>query len=139
MKVQEIYVPAEIMLMLKNLHASYLRDNEYDEGDLLFYRINYRLAEAFGITIYEAEQLHSLYHKDAPRRVSEGYCDTCRKVVTFIPIIYGIQSSDMPKMRAAEKEGRLIVGDMESVRQGSRAAMFGCKICKTNLPKYGVL
>ena len=41
---------AEIDMMLKELHVSYLKGNEHDEGDLLYYRINYRLTDIFGIT-----------------------------------------------------------------------------------------
>ena len=127
----------EIARALKELHASYLKGNEYDEGDPIYYRINYRLADTFGVTKEEAERLHSLYHADNPRRVSQGYCDACGRVVTIIPIIYGIQESDMAMMQAAEAEGRLIVGDLAEVKQGAKAAMFGCQACKGRLPKYG--
>ena len=41
---------AQIAKMLQELHASYLKGNEYDEGDPIFYHINYRLADAFGLT-----------------------------------------------------------------------------------------
>ena len=130
---------AEIAKMLQALHASPLKGNEYDEGDLLFYRINYRLAEAFGLAKEEAEKLHAAYHEGNPRRVSQGHCDACGRVVTIIPVIYGIQDSDMKSMRAAEREGRLIIGDMAGVRQGNKVAMFGCKVCRSLLPKYGTL
>jgi hypothetical protein len=131
---------ADIAKMLQELHASFLKGNEYDEGDLLFYRINYRLAEAFGLAKEEAEKFHAAYHdSNNPRRVSQGYCDTCSKVVTIVPVIYGIQDSDMERMEAAEGEGRLILGDTSSVRQGGKVAMFGCKTCRSLLPKYGTL
>ncbi len=125
--------------MLKELHDSYLRGNEHDEGDLIYYRINYRLADTFGITKEEAERLHSGYHAFNPRQISQGYCEKCGKVVTIIPVIYGIQESHMARMKTAEVQGRLIIGDMVTIRQGSKVAMFGCKVCKTLLPKYGTL
>lgn len=125
--------------MLEELHASYLRGNEHDEGDLLYYRINYRLADTLGITNEEADRLHSSYHTRSPRQVSQGYCEKCGMVVTIIPVIYGIQKSDMEKMKMAETQGRLIIGDMSIIRQGSKVAMFGCKECRTLMPKYGTL
>lgn len=130
---------AEIDRMLKELHASYLKGNEYDEGDLLYYRINYRLADAFGISKEEADRLHLSYHAGNPRQVSQGYCEKCSRVVTIIPVIYGIQESDADKMKTAEAQGRLIIGDMNTVRQGTRVAMFGCRECRTLLPKYGTI
>jgi len=45
----------------------------------------------------------------------------------------------MEGMKGAEKRGRLILGDMNNIRQGSKVAMFGCKDCRTLLPKYGTL
>jgi hypothetical protein len=130
---------AQIAKMLEELHASYLKGNEYDEGDPIFYRMNYRLADAFGLTREGAEKYHSAYRRDNPRRVSQGYCDRCESVVTIIPVIYGLQESDLAYLRAVEAEGRLIIGDISSLRQGFRAAMFGCRECKTLLPKYGTL
>ncbi|AFU58278.1 hypothetical protein Ngar_c13400 [Candidatus Nitrososphaera gargensis Ga9.2] len=130
---------AEIDKMLKELHASYLKDNEHDEGDLIYYRINYRLADTFGMTREEAERLHSGYHVGNPRHISQGFCEKCGSMVTIIPVIYGIQESDMERMKAAEMQGRLIIGDMATVRQGSKVAMFGCKECRTLLSKYGTL
>ena len=128
---------ADIDRILKELHASYLKDNEYDEGDIIYYRINYLLADTFGITKEEAERLHSSYHAGTPRQVSQGYCAKCDRVVTIIPVIYGIQESDMERMKTAETQGRLIIGDMNTVRQVSKAPMFGCRECRTLLPKYG--
>ena len=130
---------ADIDRMLKELHVSYLKDNEYDEGDPIYYRINYRLADAFGMTKEEADRLHSIYHLASPREVSHGYCERCERVVTIIPVIYGIQESDMERMKAAEAQGRLIIGDTATVRQGSKVPMFGCKECRTLLPKYGAI
>lgn len=130
---------ADIDRMLKELHASYLKSNEHDEGDLIYYRINYRLADTFGITKEEADRLHSSYHSASPRQVSQGYCEKCGSVVTIIPVIYGIQKSDIERIKIAEAEGRLIIGDMNAVKQGSKAAMFGCRECRTLLPKYGML
>jgi hypothetical protein len=130
---------AQIAKILQELHASYLKGNEYDEGDPIFYRIKYRLADAFGLTREGAEKYHSAYHRDNPRRVSQGYCDRCESVVTIIPVIYGLQESDLAYLRAVEAEGRLIIGDISSLRQGFRATMFGCRECKILLPKYGTL
>ncbi len=125
--------------MLNDLHSSYMKDNEYDEGDPIFYRINYRLVDALEITKEEANQLHLTYHVERPRRVSEGYCDKCGNVVGIIPIIYGIQKVDLAKMEEAREQGRLIIGDFDVVKNGTRAPMFGCRACKTPLPKYGTI
>ena len=130
---------AEIDRMLKELHASYLKGNEHDEGDLIYYRINYHLVDTFGITREEADRLHTGYHSSSPREVSQGFCDSCGKVVTIVPVIYGIQAADMEKMKAAEAEGRIIIGDMSTVKQGSKVAMFGCRECRSLLPKYGTI
>lgn len=127
----------DVSRALAELHAHYLKANEYDEGDPIFYRINYRLADTFALTREEAEQYHAQYHKSRPRQISCGFCDRCDKVVTIIPILYGIQDSDMESMKAAESESRLIVGDIEQVRAGNKVAMFGCKECKRRLEKYG--
>jgi hypothetical protein len=130
---------ADIDRMLKELHASYLKGNEHDEGDLIYYRINYRLVDAFGITKSEADSFHASYHSSSPRQVSQGYCANCAKVVTIIPVIYGIQASDMEKMKSAEAEGKLLIGDTNTIRQGTKVAMYGCKVCRTLLPEYGTL
>ena len=129
----------EISMLLKELHASFLRGNEHDEGDLLYYRINYRLIDAFGLTKEEADRFHLDYHIEKPREVSQGYCDKCRRIVTIIPVIYGIQSTDFEKMRCAEIEGRLIIGNTDIIRESVKVAMFGCKLCKTALPRCGTI
>lgn len=130
---------ADIERMLKELHTSCLKDNEHDEGDLIYYRINYRLADTFGITKEEAGRLHSIYHLARPREVSRGYCERCERVVTIVPVIYGVQETDVERMKAAEDQGRLIIGNTSTVRQGSKVPMFGCKECGTFLPKYGMI
>jgi hypothetical protein len=130
---------AEIKRTLEELHASYLKGNEYDEGDLIYYRINYRLADTFGITREEAAKMHVGYHADTPRQISQGYCERCKTIVTIIPVIYGILENDMERMKAAEAQCRLMIGDMGSIKQGSKVAMFGCKACKALLPQYGML
>jgi hypothetical protein len=129
----------EIEKVLGDLHTSYLKGNEFDEGDLIFYRINYRLEEMFGLTRQEAVSAHEQYHQKKPRRMSEGFCDNCEQVTVIIPIIYGIQEQDIEKMKAAEAASRLIIGDMKKVIEGNKVAMFGCKVCKSPLPKYGML
>jgi hypothetical protein len=123
--------------VLKELHDWFLRSNYHDEGDLLYFRINHRLADAFGITKEQAEEYHSRYHINIPRLISKGYCERCDRIVTIIPIIYGIQESDMKKMNIAESEGRIIIGNVSPTEQQSKTAMFGCKICKSPLPRYG--
>ena len=130
---------AEIARLLKELHASFLKENKHDEGDLLYYRINYRLVDTFGITKEEAERFHSSYHVENPRQISQGYCDKCGRIVTIIPIIYGIQASDIEKMRMAERESRLLIGDTSIIKQGAKVAMFGCRECKTPFPKCGTM
>jgi hypothetical protein len=130
---------SDINRMLNELHVSYLKYNGHDEGDLIYYRINYRLAEAFGMTKEEAESLHSTYHSSNPREISQGYCEKCKVVVTIIPVIYGMLESDVEGMRAAEAQGRLIIGDTYTVRQELKTPMFGCRECKTLLPKYGTI
>src|SRR5215510_6905858 len=110
---------ADIDRMLEEMHASYLKENKYDEGDPIYYRINYRLVDAFDVTAEEAERLHSNYHENNPRHVSQGYCENCKKVITIIPVIYGIQKSGLERMEAAEIAGRIIIGDTSQLREGS--------------------
>ncbi|HEY8139943.1 MAG TPA: hypothetical protein VIE86_02555 [Nitrososphaera sp.] len=129
----------EIAAMLKALHVSYLKENENDEGDPIFCRINYKIADTFGITAEKANRLHLDYHKEHPRRISEGFCDICGKVVPIVPVIYGVKPSDLPRMKAAEAQGRLIIGEIGKLTPGSGASLFGCRICKSHLPKYGGL
>ena len=61
---------ADVDRMLKEIHAFYLKGNEHDEGDPIYYRINYRLADAFGISKEEADKLHAGYHLENPRQIS---------------------------------------------------------------------
>lgn len=126
-----------IEMTLRKLHAIMLKGNEHDEGDLLYYRINYRLADSIHISKEEAESLHSEYHEKNPRRISQGYCDKCQKLVTIIPIIYGVQQDQLGRMRAREQDGRLILGDIGAMSRETMIALFGCRECKSPLPKYG--
>ena len=73
------YNTQAIRELLIELHDHYLKDNKYDEGDLLFYRINYKLMDALGITKAAAEEFHKIYHDKNPRRISEGYCAQMRE------------------------------------------------------------
>jgi hypothetical protein len=130
---------ADIKQLLMNLHESYLKDNKYDEGNLIYYRINYKLMDAFEITKEEADELHVDYHESNPRRISEGYCHNCKDIVEIIPIIYGVAEKDKEALTAAENEGRLIIGSLNEIREGVEVSMFGCKICKSSLPEYGKL
>jgi hypothetical protein len=125
--------------LLKDLHGFYLRNNEHDEGDLLFYRINYKLIDCFGITQDDAEKFHLKYHYHHPRRVSEGYCHTCKKITSIIPIIYGVLERDLSSLKVAEDDKRLIVGNLDDVKKWNKVATFGCKICMSPLPKYGTI
>lgn len=119
--------------LLIKLHDYYLKDNKYDEGDLLFYRINYKLMDTLGISRVAAEEFHKIYHDLDPRRVSEGYCNKCKKIVTIIPIIYGVSDKEVANLLKAENNGKLIIGNTKDIRDGSKAAIFGCKICKSSI------
>lgn len=130
---------AEAEQFLQQLHSQFLKENEHDEGDLIFYRINYRLADKLHVSKDEAEKLHSEYHEKSPRRISEGFCDSCQKLITLIPIIYGVQKSELSEMKSRELQGRLIIGDTGIIREGTKVAMFGCRVCKSSLAKYGTL
>jgi hypothetical protein len=125
--------------LLKGLHGFYLRNNEYDEGDLLFHRINYKLIDSFGITQNEAEKFHLNYHDHNPRRISEGYCHTCNKITSIIPIIYGVSEQDITSLKVAEDDKRLIIGNLDHLKKGNKMALFGCKICSSPLPNYGTI
>jgi hypothetical protein len=128
-----------IIELLKKLHEHYLKDNQYDEGDLLFYRINYKLMDTFGITKLAAEEFHKIYHNSKPRRISEGYCNKCEKIITIIPIIYGVSGRELVNLLKAEDNGKLIIGNTNDIKEGNKIAMFGCKACKTPLPEYGAM
>ena len=123
--------------LLKELHGSYLKNNKYDEGDLLFYRITYKLIDSFGITQEEAKEYHSNYHNHNPRRVSEGYCHICKKITSIIPIIYGVSQQDIATLKVAEDDKRLIIGNLDQLKKENKLALFGCKICSSPLPNYG--
>lgn len=125
--------------LLKELHASYLKNNKYDEGDLLFYRINYKLIDSFGITQDEAKKYHFNYHNHNPRRVSEGYCHTCKSITSIIPIIYGVSEKDIATLKVAQDDKRLIIGNPDQLKKGNKMALFGCKICSSPLPTYGTI
>jgi hypothetical protein len=128
-----------IKKFLVELHRYYLKNNEYDEGDIIFHRINYRLMDTFELTKTDAIEFHKTYHNNSPRRISEGYCDNCKKISTIIPILYGFSIQDLEKITSAEIDGRLIIGDTEDIREGTNLAMFGCKSCRNPLPKYGTI
>jgi hypothetical protein len=125
--------------LVTKLHEHYLRDNKYDEGDLLFYRINYRLMDTLRISKAAAEEFHKMYHIANPRRVSGGYCQKCEKIVTIIPIIYGALKHELANLLKAENKGKLIIGNTNDIREGNKIAMFGCNVCKTPLPEYGTM
>jgi hypothetical protein len=124
---------------LEELHKFYLRNNQYDEGDILYHRINYKLMETFQVTKDDAEKIHLKYHEDNKRRISEGYCDNCKSITKIIPIIYGVSNKERETLTVAENEERLIIGSLEDAKSGVSLAMFGCKICKKPLPQYGTM
>ena len=126
---------------LIELHSYYLQDNKYDEGDLIYYRINYRLVALFGITKEEAQSFHAAYHRDFPRTISEGYCHICDAIVKFIPIIYGSSERERKSLEMAQNEGKLIIAnlDYDAIREGVKIPLYGCKICKVALPRYGTM
>jgi hypothetical protein len=33
----------------------------------------------------------------------------------------------------------LIIGSLDQVKEGNHVSMFGCKICKSALPRYGTI
>lgn len=122
---------------LAELHNSLLHHNDLDEGDLLFYRINYRLAELLQIPAADASRLHDEYHLKRPRKVSKGFCEQCNRVVTLVPIIYGSAEPELAHLLAKQEQGRLIIGNTSTIREGNRVALFGCGSCRGPLPQYG--
>jgi len=123
--------------LLVKLHNHYLKNNKYDEGDPIFYRINYRLMDTLGVSKAAAEEFHKIYHADNPRRISEGFCNKCEKIVMIIPIIYGISDGELANLLKAENNGKLIIRNINDISDGNKIAMFGCKECKSPLPEYG--
>jgi hypothetical protein len=124
---------------LVEFHKFYLRNNQYDEGDILYHRINYKLMETFQVTKDDAEKIHLKYHEDNERRISEGYCDNCKSITKIIPIIYGVSNEEREILTVAENEERIIIGSLADIKSGVSLAMFGCKICKKPLPQYGTM
>jgi hypothetical protein len=132
---------AGITRTLIELHRYYLQDNKFDEGDLIYYRINYRLEALFGIERQEAQSFHAAYHKDIPRAISQGYCHICDAIVNFIPIIYGTSERERKSLEMAQNKGKLIIANLDSntIKEGVKIPLYGCKICKTALPRYGTM
>jgi hypothetical protein len=126
---------------LIELHRYYLQDNEFDEGDLIYYRINYRLVALLGITREEAESFHAAYHRNIPRTIAQGYCHICDALVKFIPIIYGLSERERKSLEMAQNEGKLIIANLDSntIKEGVKIPLYGCKICKSALPRYGTM
>ena len=126
---------------LIELHGYYLKNNEFDEGDIIYYRINYKLVALFGITKEEAQRLHEAYHRNIPRKIAEGYCHICDAIVKFIPIIYGSSERERRSLEIAQDRGKLIIAnlDFNIIKEGVKIPLFGCKICKTPLPRYGTM
>lgn len=50
-----------------------------------------------------------------------------------------ISEQDFVNTKIAEGEERLIIDNIENIKEGVEVAMFGCKICKSPLSKYGVI
>jgi hypothetical protein len=125
--------------LLIDLHESYLKDNKYDESNLIYYRINYKLMDTFEMTKEDAENFHIVYHEGNRRRISEGYCPICNDIISIIPIIYGVSEKEKANLTIAENEGRVIIGSLDKVKEGINVSMFGCKRCKSDLPRYGTV
>jgi hypothetical protein len=123
---------------LANLHKIFLKYNEHDEGDLIFYRIDYRLAEILKVTADEAHAYHLIYHTKNPRTVSKTYCSNCNQIVTFIPIIYTVTENERALLEAAELEDRVILGNLEKIMEDHKIPMFGCMQCKKPIPGCGI-
>jgi hypothetical protein len=132
---------AGITRTLIELHRYYLQDNEFDEGDLIYYRINYRLVALFEITKEEAQSFHIAYHRNTPRTIAEGFCHICDAIVKFIPIIYGSSERERKLLEMAQNEGKLIIANLDSnaIKEGVKLPLYGCKICKAALPRYGTM
>ena len=118
---------------LERLHKMFLKHNEHDEGDLIFYRIDYRLAEILKVTAD-----HQIYHTKNPRTVSKAYCSNCNQIVTFVPIIYTVTEYERSLLKAAEMKGRVILGDLENIMEDHKIPMFGCGECKKPIPGCGI-
>jgi hypothetical protein len=116
--------------VLHDLHDIFLKNNMHDEGDLIFYRINYRLEEIYNISRYQANGLHKTYHLSFPRKISQAYCNNCNRVVRYIPIIYGVSEGEMEYMKALEKNGRILIGRVE-YHNDPNIPLFACEICKS--------
>ncbi len=123
---------------LANLHKIFLKHNVHDEGDLIFYRIDYRLAEILKVTADEAHAYHLIYHTKNPRTVSKAYCSNCNQIVTFIPIIYTVTENERALLEAAELEDRVILGNLEKIMEDHKIPMFGCTQCKKPIPGSGI-
>lgn len=123
---------------LANLHKIFLKHNEHDEGELIFYRIEYRLAEILKVTADEAHAYHLIYHTKNPRTVSKAYCSNCNQIVTFIPIIYTVTENERALLEAAELEDRVILGNLEKIMEDHKIPMFGCTQCKKPIPGCGI-
>ncbi len=130
--------PQSVDKSIYNLHKIFLKDDEYDEGDLIFYRIDYRLAEILKVTAKEAHAYHLIYHTKNPRTVSKAYCTNCNQIVTFIPIIYTVTENEGTLLETAELENRVILGKLDKVMEDHKILMFGCTQCKKPLPGCGV-
>ena len=126
---------------LMDLHGYYLQNNKFDEGDLIYYRINYRLVALFGITKEEAQRFHAAYHREIPRTIAEGYCHVCDAIVKIIPILYGSSERERELLEMAQNEGKLIIARLDSnvIKEGVKIPLYGCKNCKTALPRYGTM
>ena len=124
---------------LMDLHRYYLQNNKFDEGDLIYYRINYRLVALFGITKEEAQRFQAAYHSEIPRTTAEGYCHVCDAIVKIIPILYGSSERERGLLEMAQNEGKLIIASLDSnaIKEGVKIPLYGCKNCKTALSRYG--
>lgn len=111
---------------LMDLHRYYLQNNKFDEGDLIYYRINYKLVALFGITKEEAQRFHAAHHSEIPRTIAEGYCHVCDAIVKIIPILYGSSERERELLEMAQNEGKLIIASLDSnvIKEGVKIPLY---------------
>ena len=65
----------------------------------------------------------------------------CDAIIKFIPIIYGSLGRERKSLEIAQNEGKLIIANLDcnAIKEGVKIPLYGCKICKTSLPRYGTM
>lgn len=115
--------------VIKTIHDEYLK-NPYDESDILFYRINYKLENLLHLKREEAGKLHNEYHQEFPRSISLFFCSNCNAIVKFIPVLYYSTIEEKQSLRTKEKEGNVFLIPSHQIAENS--PLFVCKICKSS-------